>query len=51
MNTTQIAKLLLAHREALYKYACSLTWDWHKADDLVQDTAVKILLNADKYNP
>ena len=51
MNTTQIAKLLLAHREALHKYACSLTWDWHKADDLVQDTAVKILLNADKYNP
>ena len=51
MNKTEIAKLLLAHREALHKYACSLTWDWHKADDLVQDTAVKILLNADKYNP
>lgn len=51
MNTTEIAKLLLETRESLHKYACSLTWDWCKADDLVQDTILKILLNADKYEP
>ena len=40
---------LLNIYDELFKYACSLTLDYDKAEDLVQDTAVKILDNQDKY--
>ena len=40
---------LLNIYDELFKYACSLTLDYNKAEDLVQDTAVKILDNQDKY--
>ena len=49
MEITEITKLLLESREKLHKYACSLTWDWHEADDLMQETAIRVLLNAGKY--
>ena len=40
---------LLNIYDELFKYACLLTLDYDKAEDLVQDTAVKILDNQDKY--
>ena len=40
---------LLNIYDELFKYAYSLTLDYDKAEDLVQDTAVKILDNQDKY--
>ena len=49
METTDITKLLLESWERLHKYACGLTWDWHKADDLLQETAVRVLCNASKF--
>ena len=51
MEITEITKLLLESREKLHKYACSLTWDWHSADDLMQETAIRVLRNAGKYTP
>ena len=49
MEITEITKLLLESREKLHKYACSLTWDWQSADDLMQETAIRVLHNAGKY--
>ena len=51
MDITEITKLLLESQEKLHKYACSLTWDWHRADDLMQETAIRVLCNAGKYVP
>lgn len=49
MEVAEITKLLLESKERLHRYACSLTWDWCNADDLMQDTAVKILRNAGQF--
>ena len=51
MEITEITKLLLESREKLHRYACSLTWDWQSADDLMQETAIRVLCNAEKYTP
>lgn len=49
MEITEITKLLLESRGSLHKYACSLTHDWQRADDLMQETAFAVLRKADSY--
>ena len=34
----------------LWKYAYKLTWDRNRADDLLQETLIRMLCNADNFN-
>lgn len=49
LKTTNIEKELLALYAKLWQYAYSITRDHDRADDLVQETALKILINRDKF--
>ena len=42
----EIEELYIAARGKLYHYAHCLTWDFDRADDLLQETAFKMLSNA-----
>lgn len=46
-----VEKELLSIRGELRGYARYLVWDHDKADDLLQDTALKILTNAETFSP
>lgn len=49
METTEIGELLLAGECELRRYAFRLTFDVDKANDLWQETAMRVLYNADKF--
>ena len=49
MEQNEIEKLLLAARGRLRLYAFSLTSDWEKAEDLLQETSLKVLNGASKF--
>lgn len=49
METTNIEKELLAIYGKLWRYAYYLTQDNDRADDLMQETALKVLVNRNKY--
>ena len=49
METSEIIKLLFESQEKLRKYAHKLTFDCEMADDLIQETWVKVICNANKY--
>lgn len=44
------ARGLISYRPNLRAFACSLTWDTDLADDLVQETCERALLNRDKFD-
>ena len=50
MEKCEIEKLLLAAEGKLRKYAYGFTHDWDSAEDLVQETSLRILYNADKFD-
>ncbi len=49
MNTIQFRESLLDVQNNLRRYALKLTKDVNDADDLMQDTTLRALKNADKY--
>ena len=49
MEITDIEELLLAASKNLRDYAYSLTHDWDRTDDLLQDTCLRILNKAHSY--
>lgn len=49
MEQNEMEKLLLAARGKLRLYAFSLTSDWEKAEDLLQETSLKVLNSASKF--
>lgn len=49
MSDTSIEKKLLKYKSGLYSFALSLTNNMDDADDLLQDTILKILSNKDNY--
>ena len=46
VERSEVAELFIAARGNLYQYAHCLTWDFDRADDLLQETAFKVLINA-----
>lgn len=46
MERSEVAELFIAARGKLYQYAHCLTWDFDRAEDLLQETAFKVLSNA-----
>ena len=50
MEQSDIAKLMLASRGKLRLYAYSLTSDWEKSEDLLQETFLRVLSNAENFN-
>jgi DNA-directed RNA polymerase specialized sigma24 family protein len=50
MNQCQFTSDLLELKNKLHFYALSLTSASDRADDLLQDTLLKVLLNRDKFN-
>ena len=48
MEKSEVADLLIAARGKLYQYAHSLTGDFDRAGDLLQETAFKALSNANQ---
>lgn len=51
MTALEFNHAVLGLRENLRYFALSLTSDHEDADDLVQDTFVKVFSNKDKFNP
>ncbi len=49
MNATQFQKSLLGMQDYMRNFALSLTTDVEDAEDLVQDTSLKVLSNQDKF--
>ena len=49
MGKSDIEELLLASIGKLRKYAYSLTLNWDRADDLLQETFTRVLCNVDKF--
>ena len=49
MEITEIAELLIISQRKLQKYAQHLTRDSDRADDLLQETFIRILSNANKF--
>jgi RNA polymerase sigma factor (sigma-70 family) len=50
MSSVEFDQLLLSNRDFLKPFAVTLTHDQDKADDLIQETFYRALLNKDKYN-
>ena len=50
MEQSEMEKLLLAARGKLRLYAYSLTSDWEKSEDLLQETFLRVLSNAENFN-
>ena len=49
MEKCELEKLLLAAMGRLYQYAYKLTRDYDRANDLLQETFLKVLYNAEKF--
>lgn len=49
MENFNIEEELLCMKSELWNYARNLVWDRDKAEDLLQETVLKILCNADKF--
>ena len=49
MEKHEIEKLLLAGMGELYKFAYKLTRDYDRANDLLQETVLRVLKNADRF--
>ena len=49
MEKHEIEKLLLAEMGELYQFAYKLTHDYDRANDLLQETFLRVLKNADKF--
>lgn len=49
MEKRELEKLLLAAMGRLYQYAYKLTRDYDRANDLLQETFLKVLYNADRF--
>ena len=49
MEKRELEKLLLAAMGRLYQYAYKLTRDYDRANDLLQETFLKVLYNAEKF--
>ncbi len=49
LSTDPFEKELLGLQENMYSFALSLTADQTKAEDLMQDTTLKVLVNKEKY--
>lgn len=49
MEKHKLETLLLAATERLYKFAYKLTRDYDRANDLLQETFLRVLYNADKF--
>ena len=49
LSTDPFEKELLGLQDNLFSFALSLTADQTKAEDLMQDTTLKVLVNKDKY--
>lgn len=49
LETASIESLLLCSYNRLWRYAYSLTHNSDRADDLMQDTALRILIAGDKF--
>ena len=49
MEKHEIEKLLLAGMGELYQFAYKLTRDYDRANDLLQETFLRVLKNADKF--
>ena len=49
MTSDPFEKELLGLQDNLFSFALSLTADQTKAEDLMQDTTLKVLVNRDKY--
>ena len=49
MEKRELEKLLLAAMGRLYRYAYKLTRDYDRANDLLQETFLKVLYNAEKF--
>ena len=50
MEKEHTHELLLALQSKLWCYAYSLTWDRYRADDLLQETSIRMLCNAGSFN-
>lgn len=51
MMTANVQKQLIQFQAMLHSFAYKLTGDFTDAQDLYQDTAFKVLKNADKFKP
>lgn len=49
MEKRELERLLLAAMGNLYQYAYKLTRDYDRANDLLQETFLKVLYNADRF--
>ena len=49
MEKRELEKLLYAAEERLYRYAYKLTRDYDEANDLLQETFLRVLYNADRF--
>ena len=49
MEKHELEKLLLAAMGQLYKFAYKLTRDYDRANDLLQETFLRVLYNAEKF--
>lgn len=49
MNASQFQKKLIGMQDYMRNFALSLTTDLEDAEDLVQDTSLKVLSNRDKF--
>ena len=49
MEKREVEKLLLAATGRLYKFAYKLTHDYDRANDLLQETFLRVLYNAEKF--
>lgn len=48
-NAEQLTRLLMKHRQMLLAYIYTLLLDHHKAEDILQETAVTLIRRADEF--
>lgn len=49
MNTTQLEQKIIGLQDNMRNFAMSLTANWEDAEDLLQDTTIKVLNNREKF--
>ena len=49
LNLKQINKLIINHHKTIEGMSIKMTLDFNEADDLFQDTCIKLITNHDKY--